>query len=109
MKPIKMTAIVATLLVGAALTAHAGDHRQEPKLESITKGDFVLQAVERFDAMDADKDGVLTRQEMREAFRTRMLEHKKEFKREHRDEKSDKAEKRERREREERQRQHDSR
>ena len=97
MKAMKLSALAATLLAGAALTAHANEPKAKPEFESITRVDFIAQAVERFDAMDADKDGVLTRQELREAFRAHMLEHKKEFKREHRGADS-KAEKRERHE-----------
>lgn len=92
----KLTA--AALIAGTTLLAQADEHKPEPRAESarpsdeagrvqrpesITKADFVLRAVERFDAMDANKDGVLTREEARKELRARMDERKKEFKLKH--------------------------
>jgi hypothetical protein len=96
MKLSKLTAVA--LVAGAALAAQAGEQKSEPSVkpapgagevrhvqqpESITKGDFVLRAVERFDAMDTNKDGVLTREEARKELRARMDERKKEFRLKH--------------------------
>lgn len=96
----KSTTLAATaaLLAGLAFAAQAGERhdatRAAPHPDAITKADFVLRSVERFDAMDANHDGVLTREEARESFRMRMREDMREGRRERRED--DKTVRRER-------------
>lgn len=76
----KTTTLAATaaLFASLALGVQAEERKDAPMPESVTKADFVLRAVERFDAMDANKDGVLTREEARSAYRARMRQDVKE-------------------------------
>lgn len=69
MKHVSTTAVLAALLLTAgaanANPAHSEGRHAAPAPQ--TRADYLAKAGERFDAMDTDKDGVLSPQEMRAA------------------------------------------
>lgn len=65
MKSLSRTAVLAALLLAAGVASAAPGKPEGPA--PLTRAEALAKAGERFDAMDTDKDGVLSPQEMRAA------------------------------------------